>query len=837
MKVIIDGKQLEADGHKTLLETARENDIFIPSLCDHPQLTPFGGCRLCIVEIKGRKGLVPSCSTYPEEGMEVKTDSVNLRRMRKQILGLILSEHPDACLICSEKENCDEYKSTIRKVGEVTGCVLCPNNGRCELQDIVEAIQIDKIDFPSVYRNYEVRKDDPFFDRNYNLCILCGRCVRVCREIRGASTVTFIFRGSQAVVGTVLDRPLQEAGCQFCGACVDVCPTGALTERAIKYEPLPDDQAKTICPLCSMGCELDVMLNKGRILSTRPSKEGVVNQGQACVKGRFVAQDVVYSSQRILKPMIRRKKELEEVSWEEALNFVAQRLKSYKGKEIGLVQSPQISCEANFLVERLAQEVVKTQNVNVATGLSPLEAFYNLTQKSQIKPRFNFNREEISEADSIFLAGLDLALSHPLLWLEVLKAVQKGTKLIMVSPDEPLAGRYATMWLRVKPGSEASLFNYLSKRILKSEQADKRVLEGRDVFTKDLAKLSTAQVVESTGIDENTLNYAARLLSKGNSCFIFGMGLIQDSRTEQNLAALWNLALLNRGRIIPLGLENNSRGLFEIKRGSGQKTKPYGQIMQEVQEGKIKALYLFGPAAGDKKLKPEFLVVQDSYINNMSERADAVFPAATFAESDGVFVNVEGRMQRFHRIIEPLGDAKPDWWIVAQLALRWGKKDFSYKKSSDILRGLKKAIPAFSKVRPSVQKRKLPHFIHESDKEKEKFIPLNYQDRAELTSKTYPFLLCSEYNLDYYRSLILSDEIKGFEIIRNPRWFKLNPEDAERLDLEDGDDVEIVSTMGKIEGIIKITDSVPEGVVRSCLLWVEEQSSSPLLPVKIKRGK
>jgi len=829
MKLIIDGKQLEAEGHKTILEAARENNISIPSLCDHPQLTPFGGCRLCIVEIKGRRGFAPSCSTYPEEGMDVKTDSAKLRRMRKQILGLILSEHPDACLICSEKENCDEYKSTIRKVGEITGCVLCPNNGRCELQDVVEAVQIDKIDFPSLYRDYEVRKDDPFFDRNYNLCILCGRCVRVCHEIRGASTVTFVFRGSKAVVGTVLDRPLREAGCQFCGACVDICPTGALTERTIKYEPLPESQATTICPLCSIGCELDVSLNAGRILSTRPSKEGVVNQGQACVKGRFVIKDTVYGSKRILKPLIRRKKELEEVSWEEALDFVAKRIKAYKGKEIGLITSPQISCEDSYLLERFAQEVIKSKNVNISTHKSPFESLYSLLQKSQIKYQFNFNKEDISEADVIFLSGADLAVSHPILWLEVLKAVRKGARLIMVSPVEPLGSRYASIWLQVKPGSEAELFHFLSKLLVKKGFTDEHKQEGFEAFKKSLEKLTATQVKETTGIEEDGLNLAAEIFMQGKVCFVFGMGPIHDSWEDQNLAALWNLALQTQGRLIPLGLENNSRGLFEIKRGALQKAKPFSQIMQEAQEGQIKALYLVGPVLLDRKTKVEFIVVQDSYLNEMTEKADAVFPAATFAETDGTFVNVQGRMQRFQKIIEPLGEAKPDWWIVSQLAMKLRREDFKYKKSSDILREMKKAVPAFSKVTDASLGKGKSSFVHETNHGKERFIVLKSRDKARVTSKTYPFLLWSEYNLDYYRNLALSKEIKGLEIIRNPRWIKLNPEDAKKLDFKDGDDADIVSPAGQIKGIIKITDSVPEGVVGSCLL--------PLLPVKIKRGK
>ncbi len=202
MKIFIDGKEIEAVEKKTILEVARTNQIPIPSLCDLPQLDPFTGCRLCLVQIKGKRGYLPACNTIVEDGMQVNTRTPRLRKLRKQILELILIEHPNACLICLEKENCDEYKSTIRKVGEVTGCVLCPNNNRCELQKVVQEIKLDKVSFSSNYRELEIKRNDPFFDRNYNLCILCGRCVRICHEVRGLSTLAFIRRGSETVVGT-----------------------------------------------------------------------------------------------------------------------------------------------------------------------------------------------------------------------------------------------------------------------------------------------------------------------------------------------------------------------------------------------------------------------------------------------------------------------------------------------------------------------------------------------------------------------------------------------------------------------------------------------------------
>jgi len=830
MKLTIDGKKIEAEGKRSVLDVARENDIFIPALCDHPILGPFGGCRLCIVEIEGRRGFAPSCSTYIEDGMEVRSDTPQLRKARKEILGLILTEHPDACLICTEKQYCDEYKSTIRKVGEVTGCVLCPNNGRCDLQDVVEAIQLDKVNFPSVYRNLEVKKNDPFFDRNYNLCILCGRCVRICHELRGASTVHFVNRGSEAVISTVLDRPLIESGCQFCGACVDVCPTGALTERAIKYEPLPDSSEKTICPLCSVGCELDVLLKGRRILHTKPSEEGAANRGQACVKGRFLVKDVVYSLQRTLRPLIRRDKELEEVSWEEALDFVAQKLKKYNGKEVGFVTSPQLSCEDHFVALKFASETVKTKNFAVTAGFSPLDSLWQLAQKYEISPPFHFKKEDISRAKVLVLAGTDLAISHPILWLEVLKAVRNGAKLLIASPFAITGNRYASLEIPYKPGSGDLLFIYLAKAVLKTGNIRGQELEGYDSFKRSLDKLSLAKAAETAGVDEESLNQAAVLLMQDEPCFIAGQGLTPFPGENKNMAALWNLSLLCKGKLIALGLENNQRGVLEIQRSIPQKTKPLSQIIQDTQQTQMKALYAIGPVPLGKKIKPEFLVVQDSHRNEVSEKADVVLPATTFAETEGTFINVEGRIQRFSRVIPPVGESKPDWWILSQLAKKLGNKGFGYKKIQDVLKEMKKAIPAFTK-------KNLANIKKEETK-KPKFVPVKSGDRESKEGKKFPFVLCWDYNLDTYRNLVLSREIKGFGMVRNAQWIKINPLDAKKLKIEEGESVAMESAGGKWTGEANITKEVPEGVVKASFLWSEgaEESCSPL-PVKIKRGK
>ncbi len=433
MTLTIDGRPVTFEGRTTLLDVARANGIFVPSLCDHPGLEPFGACRLCLVEIRGRNRFVPACSTFAEEGLDVRTSTPELIAMRRAVLELILSEHPHACLICSEKSSCDELKSTIRKTDEVTGCVLCPANGRCELQRVAAGMGVDLVDLPSQRRPGEVRRDDPFIDRDNSLCILCGRCVRVCREVRGASVLTFVSRGSTSVIGTALDRRLLDSGCQFCGACVDVCPTGSLAERAVRYDRLPDEERTIICPLCGQGCGLKTRMREGRISGTVPDPDGRVNRGQACVRGRFLVRPALTHPRRLLQPLIRENGSLREAGWEEALSLAAARLSALGPGEVAVTGSSQSACEDLFALHKFA-EALGAPAVSGPWAGSAAAALRALGRTAGREVPLNFLMSDIGLARNIVVIGEDLPVAQPMVWLEVHRAVTKGAALVRIDP-------------------------------------------------------------------------------------------------------------------------------------------------------------------------------------------------------------------------------------------------------------------------------------------------------------------------------------------------------------------------------------------------------------------
>lgn len=359
----IDDHSVTVGSGATVLEAAQEADIYIPTLCAHPDLTPYGGCRMCICQIEGMRGLPPACTTPATEGMVVRTNTEQVNNLRRNILELLLTEHPHLCLTCERLEKCGPFDICLRNVAVTERCVLCPKNERCELQQVARYIGIEEVRLPYRYKEFPIITEDPFFDRDYNLCILCGRCVRVCQEVRGVGAVAFAYRGSQAVVGTAFGRSLQDSYCQFCGACVDVCPTGALVERENKWIGPGDRTVSTICPYCGVGCTLDLEIKDDQIIRVAPNPEGAANHGQACVKGKF-GLGFVHDDQRLTSPLIKRDGQFEEASWEEALELVASKLADYKGDQFAAISSAKATNEDNYLIQKFARGVMGTNNVD-----------------------------------------------------------------------------------------------------------------------------------------------------------------------------------------------------------------------------------------------------------------------------------------------------------------------------------------------------------------------------------------------------------------------------------------------------------------------------------------
>jgi formate dehydrogenase alpha subunit len=805
IQLTVNGQAITTSPGSTVLETALQNGIDIPTLCHYPSLRSVGACRLCVVEIDGMRGQPTACTTPAAQDMVVRTDTPELRELRREILSLILSEHPYTCLVCARHDHCSEWQVTIRKAGVTTGCENCPKNGQCELQNLVDRIGLSVMPYTISYRGLPVEKDDPFFDRDYNLCILCGRCVRTCQEVRRTGTLAFTSRGPNTVVSTAFGQSHLLTNCEFCGSCVDVCPTGALYDKRTKWEGVPEKTATTVCPYCSVGCQLDLWIKNRKVIGVRPSKEGAVNEGQACIRGRFGIVEMVHAPDRLRTPMIRKNGRLAEATWEQAFQVLAEKLPAYKGDAFALLASAHLTSEAAYILQKFARQGMNTRNVDSPTALprhahtSELAGLLSANHRAPVR--------SIREAGCIVAIGTNPRLSHPVIGLYIRQAQAAGAKLIVIDPRRTELARRADVWLQVEPGKDAMLLQILRKQGITPPPAPSPNAE--HIWRGGVSSAPHPDVVSHLGegregAGNDAVGQAAKLLAEnGPVVILYGSGVTHYESAPHTIQAIGELSasLSPKAGVLPLLGAANTFGVLETGLAAGDNKRNYTAIAAGIASGEVKALYLVGempPLDGLASL--DLLVVQDTFLSlNVADIAHVVLPASSFAEISGTYTNLEGRPQKFSAAIPPAGESRPDWWIVSQLAQAMGLDGFKFEKVEDVASSMLQV--AGSKLQVA------------GDPGSANGDPQSAIHNPQSAIHNPQFILIVERNQFSYRGSALTDRVRGMAQVKSDEdGVTLHPTDAARLEIAEGDMARLASAYGSDTFITHLSADVPPGM-------------------------
>jgi formate dehydrogenase major subunit len=862
----IDNVAYEIKDGETILSFVKRNfgKDLVPTLCDAPNLDPFGSCRVCSVDValqeNGPAKAQASCHTPVMAGSYIYPSSDRIQKLRKNIVELVLTDHPLDCLTCEVNNN-------------------------CELQEVAAKVGIRDVRYPEGKNHLDRKKDlsHPYMTSDMSKCINCFRCVRACDEVQGQFVLSMAGRGFDSHIVKGSEVSFKESDCVSCGACAQACPTSAISDVFESKSIAKAETTRTICTYCGVGCNLEVATVNGKVKSIQAPIDAEVNKGHTCLKGRF-AFSFYNHPERLKTPLIRKNGELVPASWDEAYEYIAKeltRIKTDFGPDyIAGISSARCTNEENYLMQKFIRVVIGTNNIDSCarvchspTALGMQRAFGTGAATNSII--------DLKYTDCIMVIGANPTDGHPVTGAKLKQFAMKGTSIV-IDPRRTEMAKYATYHLQLKPGTNVAMMNMLLYYIISEGLADKGFIEERTEGYEDFKNQILANDIDElsriTGVDKELARKAAMAYASAKNAMSFhGLGVTEHSQGTYTVMLIADLAMItgNIGRrgvgVNPLRGQNNVQGAADMgcqpHQGAGyyDLTNPDYQKMYDdfyqtdmpkhigykipqmydaSLNNKLKALWLMGednvqtdPNTNHVKAalgNLDLLVVQEIFMTETAKMAHVVLPAASFLEKSGTFTNGERRIQRVNKVVEPIEGTKPDGQIVVEIMNKMGYPQAPYAPDT-MLEEISKIVPFFAGVKwdelgengkqwpvlPDGSDTEILH-IDSFKRGKGKFHNADWKESQELVTngKEFPYIITTNRELEHYNCGTMTRRTKNAEILTEDVLL-INPLDAAKHLINEGDMVCVESARGKIDVKARITDEVLPGILSSTFHFPE----------------